>query len=204
MITLYSAPRTRSIRIAWLLEEMQLDYRLVNGEFRRTSSEFFIQDTPTGKYPTLDDDGMVMFESGAIAEYLLEKYDAKGLAPAPGSDDRGEFLQWMYFADATAYSPLGIVAWLTLYRDDQEQNSEIIKDALNRARTGFQLLEDHLSKQAYVLTSGFSAADIMIAFTLLSAKALGALDEKSVLNDYLARLMARPAFQLAMKKTGNV
>lgn len=74
MLKLYSAPRTRSIRIAWLLEEMGQPYELINSEFIPTSDEFFIQKTPTGKYPTIDDNGFVMFESGAIAEYLLEKY----------------------------------------------------------------------------------------------------------------------------------
>lgn len=73
MLKLYSAPRTRSIRVAWLLEEMDMRYQLISGEFRQTGSRFFIEATPTRKYPTIDDDGVVMMESGANVEHLQDK-----------------------------------------------------------------------------------------------------------------------------------
>ncbi len=206
MLKLYSAPRTRSIRVAWLLEEMQLPYELVSSTFIPTLSTFFIQNTPTGKFPTLDDDGAIMFESGAICEYLIEKYADESpvpMAPAVGDPLRGEFLQWMHFADATAFSPLGIVIWLAVYRDDAAQNEHIIADATARAATGLKLLEDHLADRTYLLGETFSAADIMMVFTLMAAKLLGVIQEGSVLDTYLARLQQREAFGRAFEKTGG-
>ncbi len=97
MLKLHSAPRTRRIRIAWLLEKLGKAYELSTGEFSQT--------TPTGKCPTIDDDGFITFESDAIVEYLLKKYIDSTFSPERGDPERGEFLQWMYFADATAFSP---------------------------------------------------------------------------------------------------
>ena len=203
MLKLYSAPRTRSIRVAWLFEEMGLEYELINGEFVRTGSAFYVQDTPTGKFPTIDDDGFVMFESGAIIEYVLARYGDGSLQPAVGSADYGEYLQWLHFADATAFSPLGILAWLTLYRDDADQHEGLIADAKKRAATGFEYLARQMADRTWILGDQFTAADVMLGFTLLSARSFGVIPDESPLTDYLSRLQARPAFVRAAVKTGN-
>ena len=109
----------------------------------------------------------------------------------------------MHFADATAFSPLGIVIWLAVYRDDAAQNEHIIADATARAATGLKLLEDHLADRTYLLGETFSAADIMMVFTLMAAKLLGVIQEGSVLDTYLARLQQREAFVGAFEKTGG-
>lgn len=203
MLKLYSAPRTRSIRVAWLLEELKLEYELIQGEFKPTGSNFYIQETPTGKYPTIDDEGLILIESGAICEYLLDKYGDAGLRPDRGTNSYGEYLQWMYFADATAFAPLGIVVWLTLYRDDTDQNMHLVHDAKERAKSGLAYLEDHLEGRNWILGDQFSAADIMMAFTLQAADALGVLTDFPTLTSYLSRLRNRETFTIAAKKTGN-
>lgn len=203
MLKLYSAPRTRSFRVAWLLEELGIDYELIQGEFQRTGSSFYIQKTPTGKFPTLDDDGFIMIESCAIAEYLMDKYGDQGLRPERGTTQYGEYLQWMYFADATAFAPLGIVVWLSVYRDDAADNQALIKDAVERARSGFQYLEQALKDNRYLLGDQLSAADIMMSFTLMSAEALQILEAFPRLSDYLARLRSLETFGITLEKTGN-
>ena len=82
MIKLYYAPRTRSVRIAWLLEELGLPYALERVEFQPPARDFFVQKTPLGKLPTIEDGDVVMGESGAIVEYILERYQW----PAPACD----------------------------------------------------------------------------------------------------------------------
>ena len=72
MIRLYHAPRTRSIRVLWLLEELGLPFELVSIEYQPPAKPF-AQRTPSGKFPTLEDGDTVMFESGAIVEYVLER-----------------------------------------------------------------------------------------------------------------------------------
>ncbi len=141
MIKLYFAPRTRSVRILWLLEELGLPYELKRIEFERTSNRFFVQKTPTGKLPTLEDGEVLMCESGAIVEYLLERYGEGRLAPAPGAPERARFLQWLHFAESTAFPPLGITVWLMQYRDDSEGHGTIVRDARTRAAAAFGYLE---------------------------------------------------------------
>lgn len=203
MLKLYSAPRTRGIRVAWLLEELGLPYELENAEFVQTKSTFFIQKTPTGKFPTIDDDGFVMCESGAILEYIIGKYGAGRLIPEAGTRAHGRCLQWMYFADATAFSPLGIVIWLAVYRDDAAEHPALIEDARARAATGFDWLAQELGDAEYLVDNTFSAADIMMGFTLLAARLLGIVAADTRLDRYLTRLEARPAYQRALEKTGG-
>ncbi len=203
MLKLYSAPRTRSLRIAWLLEELAQPYEIIQSTFVPTTDKFFIQSTPTGKYPTIDDDGFIMFESGAIIEYLLEKFAPGSLMPPAGTREKGQCLQWMHFADATAFSPLGIVIWLSVYRDDAANHPALVEDARLRAKTGLQLLENHLADKTWLLEEQFTAADIMMGFTLMAASLLGIVDPDSNLSRYLDRLQARPALQIALTKTGG-
>lgn len=196
MIKLYFAPRTRSLRILWLLEELGLPYELERVDFVPPAKNFFVQRTPLGKLPAIEDGDVVMCESGAIVEYILERYGDGRLAPAVGSPERAAFLQWVHFAESTAFPPLGIVVWLTLYRDDAEQHGSIVQDARARAAMGLEFLQRELGQRTYLLGEEFSAADIMVGFTLVAARLLGVLDERyPALHAYVARLEARPAFQ---------
>ena len=88
MITLYHAPRTRSLRIIWLLEELGIPYELETVGFAPPARPF-TQQTPTGKFPTLTDGEITIFESAAIGEYLVERYGNGRLAPAIGTPARG-------------------------------------------------------------------------------------------------------------------
>lgn len=198
MIKLYFAPRTRAVRVAWLLEELKLPYQLERADFVPPAVRFFSQSTPTGKFPTLVDGDLVMCESGAIIETLLERYGEGRLAPAIGSAERPLYLQWFHFAESTAFPPLGIIVWLTRYRGEADSQGPLLADARSRAASGFDFLERNLADDGYVVGSEFSAADIMLGFTLAAGRSLGVLDERfPKTNAYFARLVARPAFQIA-------
>jgi glutathione S-transferase len=198
MIRLWFAPRTRSVRILWLLEELGLPYELEHVEFQRTESTFFTQATPTGKLPTVEDDGVLLCESGAIVEYILERYGNGRLAPPVGAATRGEYLQWLHFAESTAFPPIGIVVWLTLYRSDADKHPDVVASARERAAAGLDFAEKALEGRDYLVGNEFTAADIMMGFTLFAATATGILDDRHPrLRAYLARLGERPAFQKA-------
>jgi len=199
MIRLYHASRTRSVRILWLLEELELDYEVARTDFRPPAEQFFAQSTPLGKFPTLQDGEVLMCESGAIVEYLLERYGNGRLAPPVGSPARAAYLQWLHFAESTAFPPLGILVWLTRYRDDATEHLTLIEDTRTRAASGFEFLERELGDKRYLLGDEFSAADIMMGFTLIAARTLGVLDQHYPgLQRYLGRLEARPALQKAL------
>jgi glutathione S-transferase len=197
VIKLYYAPRTRAVRVVWLLEELGLPYELVRVPFQPPATKFFVQSSPTGKIPTLEDGDVSMCESGAIVEYLLERYGAGRLAPPIGSPDRARFLQWLHFAESTAFPPLGIVVWLVLYRGNSPDEAKLIADARERAAAGFEFLERELGDSTYLLGKEFTAADIMMGFTLVAARQLGVLSAERFpgLTAYLGRLLQRPALQ---------
>lgn len=198
MIRLYHAPRTRSVRIRWLLEELGLPYELRTVDFS-PPSRTFSQRTPLGKLPVIEDGDVVICESGAILEYILERHGAGRLAPCVGSPLRGPFLQWVHFAEGTAYPPLGVIVWHTLYKRDAESVPAVIEDARERARAALDFVEQAISGREYLLGKEFSGADIMMGFTLAVARALGVLDDRyPELERYLPRLEARSAFRRAM------
>jgi glutathione S-transferase len=197
MITLWFAPRTRAVRVRWLLEELGVPYELRRVEFQRPA-QAFVQDTPLGKLPVIEDDGVTIGESGAIVEYILERYGAGRLAPPIGSPLRGPFLQWVHFAEATAFPPLGVIVWHVVYQGDADANPGAIAGARERAAGSLAFVERALGTHQYLLGRDFSAADVMMGFTLLAARLLGVLDERFPrLEAYLARLECRPAFQRA-------
>jgi glutathione S-transferase len=200
-IKLYFAPRTRAVRILWLLEELGLPYELARVEFQPTATEFFIQKTPTGKLPTIEDGGVVMAESGAIVEYLLERYGQGRLAPPVGTPARAEYLQWLHFAESTLFPPLGIVVWLTRYRDDGAEHATVVADARARAAMCLEQVERRLADRPYIAGPEFTAADIMLGFTLFAARFVEVLETADCPNiaAYLARLEARPAYRAAFE-----
>jgi len=200
MIVLYFAPGTRSIRVRWLLEELGLPYVLRRVTFKPPQEKVFAQDTPLGRLPVIEDGEMTMCESGAIIEYVLERYGNGRLAPPVGSPLRGEFLQWMYFAEASAFPPLGVIVRHALYKGDADKVAGAISDARERARTALDFVERALDGKDYLLGGEFSAADVMMGFTLMAARALGVLDQAyPQLGQYLARLEARPAFTASVE-----
>ena len=195
MITLYHAPRTRSVRIHWLLEELGLPYRLEVVDFVPPPTPF-AQRTPSGKFPAIVDGDVTMFESGAIVEYVLERHGKGRLAPPPGTAARAAFLQWVHFAEATAFPPLGNMAWHTLFRQDADQLQSAMADYRGWALAALDVVERALAGRDYLLGGELSGADIMMGYTVVCAKWFGLLDERQPnLAGYLARLEERPAFR---------
>jgi glutathione S-transferase len=198
VIALYFAPRTRSVRVRWLLEELGVPYELRRVTFN-PPTRAFSQDTPLGKLPVVEDGGVTICESGAIVEYVLERYGNGRLAPPIGSPLRGPFLQWIHFAEATAFPPIGVIVWHTLYQRDADRIPTVIESARERARAAFDFVERALDGRDYLLGE-FSAADVMMGFTLMAGRMLGVLDDRHpALGRYVDRLQARPALQIALE-----
>jgi len=198
MLKLYHAQLTRSVRIVWLLEELGIPYELATVAFRPPRHSFE-QDTPTGKFPALEDGGLVMFESGAILEYVIEKYGNGRLAPAIGSPERGPYLQWVHFAEATAFPPIGDIARHTMFLPEAERIPQVATDGRARAKNALDVLERALDGKDYLVGKELSGADIMMGYFLMAARMLGLVgaDYPNV-SAYWDRLAARPALQKAL------
>ncbi len=198
MLVLHHAPRTRSVRVRWLLLELGVPHELRRVDFVPPKEGFFSQATPLGKIPVVEEDGAVFCESGAILEYILERHGEGRLAPAVGSPARGPFLQWMHWAEGTLSQPLSVLLWHRIYKGDAEALPSVIDEATTRAHRSLDFLAEGLGDGPWILGRDFSAADIMLGFTLAAAQVLGALGEgHPTLVAYLGRMQERPAFQQA-------
>ena len=199
MLKLHFAPLTRSVRIRWLLEEVGLEYELLRSEYNRDGSMGFAQDTPSGQYPYIEDGDVALSESGAIVQYVLERYGSGQLEPSIGSKDRAAYLYWLHFAEGTAANAINTTVWLTVYRDDADRHQDIISAVRDSANTVFGKVEAGLATQPYIAGNEFSAADIMMGFTLGSAKWLELLtDAHPKTLEYVDRLFARSALQKSL------
>ncbi len=198
---LYHSPQTRSVRVLWLLEELSVPYELVQFDFtpENLKKPEYLRISPLGKVPAIQDGDLTMFESGAIVEYILEKYGNGRLAPAAGTPARALFLQWIHFAEATATPPLTDMVQHTMMKPEAERIPAVVADAHNRAVAILGVVEQALAGKQYLLGTEFSAADIMMGYTMLLMKWFGLLsDAYPNIVAYLARLEGRPALQKAL------
>lgn len=198
MIRIYHAKGTRSMRLIWLCEELGLPYELAPVDFTpagRAKPEWR-QISPTGKVPAIHDGEFSMFESGAIVEYLLERYGKGRLRPAPGTPDSGLYLQWSWFAEATFARPLGDIAQHTVVRPEPQRIPAVVEDAKLRTLVCLDALEAAVPAGRYLLNSGFTAADIMMGYPVFLARRFGVLTPANYpnVNAYLARLETHAGF----------
>ena len=105
MIKIFHAPGSRSVRIIWLLEELGLDYELEVLK-RGEVNEAFIEASPFSKLPTIIDGEVVMSESVAIVQYILQKYGEGRLEPDHDSNQYAEYLQWLNFGESVLIDPI--------------------------------------------------------------------------------------------------
>ena len=200
MIKLYHAPKTRSVRVLWLLEELGLPYDLVVMPFTQEAlkSAEFLRVNPCGALPAIEDGDVTMFESGAILEYVLERYGNGRLAPPPGTPARARYLQWVHFGEASLLPPLGDIAQHAIFRPEAERIPAMVADGRRRATAKLDVLEQALSGSPYLCGEAFTAADIMVGYGVALTRLLGVLgDGHPRVGAYLARLEKRPPFQKA-------
>ncbi len=211
MITIYHVPRTRSARVIWLCEELGLPYEVVPVDFSpeyRKSAEWR-RLNPIGKVPAMTDvdaDGnpFTMIESGAMVHYILERYGEGRLQPRAGSPENALFLQWSWFAEASLARPLGDMVHHRILKPEPERIPAVVEDGRERAEICLDAVEAALEGRDYLLGSEFSAADIMMGYSLALARRLGLLDERYPnVVAYMDRLGARPGFLIGFADAGR-
>ena len=196
MIRIYHVPVTRSHRVIWLAEELGLEYEARKISFRpefRMSDEWLTKN-PVGKVPAMDDGELTLFESGAMVQYLLDRYGEGRLQPEPGTPAHAIYLQWSWFAEATFARPLGEI--VNHRRNFSPEHPEIIEEMQSRALLCVAAL-DRAVRDREFLCGEFSAADIMMGYSLKLCERLAPHSGYGALEAYWQRLQARPACQRA-------
>ncbi len=205
MITLHHLRIGRSVFTAWLLEELGVEYALEiydrHPETMRAPPELR-RIHPLGKSPVIVDDGLMIAESGAIASYLIERYDAAGALGPPAEDTAAQavYAQWLHYAEGSAFAPLLIQLLLTR----EPGGAPFLKAfADGEAALHLSYVQTQLGDQPFLLGETLKGPDFGVSYALSLAERLGLLAERPPLQAYLTRTRDRPAFQRALARTGG-
>lgn len=197
MITLFHCPKSRSTRFIFLLEELGAPYQIRQMTIRHsdgTGAADSANPHPHGKVPAITDDGVVVFESPAIALYLTDKFPQQRLGPLAGEPGRGAYLSWLcYYTGVLEPAfiskflntevPRGMAGWVPV----EEAMAAVIKQ---------------LSQGSYLLGEHFSAADILYGTTFAMFLQSPLMPKSTVVEDYVQRIVSRPAFARAQALDG--
>jgi glutathione S-transferase len=200
-VKLYYARNSRAVRVAWLLEELGLDYRVqkftIGDKAMRDPAYLAIH--PAGRVPALEDNGVVLFESGAIIQYILARYGGGQLEPPLESPDFAAYLQWFHYCEGMIMVPINTLVVETVLLPADRRNEVNVKRAGKLLDQALQTVEAHMRRHDY-LAGDFSAADIMTGHAILVARDLIGADfsDKPNLADYADRLLQRPALRRAL------
>jgi glutathione S-transferase len=201
MITVHHARRARSVRLIWVLEELGVPYEAVPLEFNQGSlrSTEYVKLHPLGQVPVLIDGDITMIESGAIVEYLLQRY-ANGRLQLPASAswaERAEYLQWFHFGEATLAKQLSEIV-RNRFGHEPERVPAALEIGRRRFHEALLVIEHALAGRNYICGEEFTAADIMVSYPITMGKIVSELPP-GVDNAlaYMNRLKQRPAYAKA-------
>ena len=217
MLIVHHLNNSRSQRVLWLLEELEVPYEI--RKYERDPRTLLAPPElraihPLGKSPVIEDDGQVVAESGAIVEYLVDRYDTGRLAPLPGMPERLRFNYWLHYAEGSAMPPLllKLVALRIANAPMPFFAKPIAKKIANTLQSTFvdpQLalhlgyVDKELAATGWFVGSEFSAADIQMSFPMEAALARSGMANKLPnIAAFVKRIQQRPAYQRALKRGG--
>jgi glutathione S-transferase len=217
MITVHHLNNSRSQRVLWLLEELGLPYEIKKYERdpKTMLAPLSLQQVhPLGKSPVITDDGVTVAESGAVIEYLVERYGNGRLAPAIGSPERLSWRYWLHFAEGSAMPPL--LLKLIFDRIPKSPMPFFVKPIARgisakvlaamvdpNLKRQLDFMEGELGKSEWFAGDEFSAADIQMSFPIEAASQRAGLDaSRPKLMSFLKRIHARPAYKKALERGG--
>jgi glutathione S-transferase len=216
VITLHHLENSRSHRILWLLEELGVPYEIKRYQRDPKTSlapPELLRVHPLGKSPVITDDGLTIAESGAIVEYLVDRYGNGALVPPPGSPERLRYTYWLHFAEGTAMPYL--VMKLVFNRVEKGPMPFFVRPIARaiaaKVKGGFfdpnlqrivAFIEAELGRSDWFAGDAFTAADIQMSMPVEAATArVGA---RPNMTRFLERIHARPAYQRAIEKGGEL
>jgi glutathione S-transferase len=216
MITVHHLQHSRSQRILWLLEELGVDYEIKRYD-RDPETRLAPPDLrdihPLGKAPLITDGDVTIAESGAIIEYLVDKYDDGTLRPAAGTNERLAYTYWLHYAEGT-FSPLMMIA-LIMGRIENAPLPFFLKPVAKgiaaKVRDGYlgpniknnlDFMELTLGKSPWFCGDKLTAADIQMSFALEAAEVRADLSNYPSIAGFLERMRARPAYRRGVEKGG--
>jgi glutathione S-transferase len=192
MMKLYWSPRSRSFSALWLMEETGQPYERVLTDITTGAQKApeYLAINPMGKVPALSDGDAALGEAAAICAYIADRYPEAKLAPAVTDPRRARYLQWLFFSPG-CIEPAIIQIFTKL-------EVPASTAAWGSADQTFDALDTALQRGPWILGEKFSAADITVGSGLnFAVRLFKMVPSRPAFDAYLARCMARPAFQRA-------
>ena len=196
------------MRVLWLLEELGVPFQVVPHAFDKTlRSPDYLTVSPAGRVPSVEMDGESYFESGAIIEILCERFPERGLGRLIGDLDRPDWLIWLHFAETITQHAAALTQQHIAIRDDATRSPIVMKLEAARLKKCYAAIEGRLStpveNRDYLLTSGFSAADIAVGQAVYLGRYFATLDGFPETAKWFARITERPGFVASLPDRGG-
>ncbi len=196
---LHHCHQARSMRSLWLLHEIGLDFELVTHPFGPDLYKpEYLRQHPLGRVPSFTDGAITLFESGAICEYLCEQYDPGMLWRWPGHEERAEWLQWLHYAETIAVHVANLTQQHIVIWEDKDRSPLVMKLEARRLAKAIAVVEAALEGRRYLLSSGFSAVDTGVGYSIYAAQHFTDLSAFPNVAAYLAHIEGRAAFRKAL------
>ncbi|MDZ7954873.1 glutathione S-transferase [Nostoc sp. DedQUE09] len=205
MIVVHHLNNSRSQRVLWLLEELGIEYEIKFYERdakTMMAPESLRQVHPLGKSPVITDADLAIAESGAIIEYLIDRYGNGQLVPASGTPEHLRYKYWLHYAEGSAMLPL--VMQVILNNFGAGDSSVVSGFVAPQIKLHFDYIEDELRKNTWFVGNEFTAADIQMSFPLEIVAALPEeVNNRPKLKEFVERIHGRPAYKRALERGGK-
>lgn len=200
MLTIHHSPGTRGFRVMWVCEALGVPYEIrpvnFSADYRRTPEWRAVH--PVGKVPVMDDGDVRMHESGAMVQYVLERYGNGRLQPAKNEPAYAHFLQWLWFSEATFQRPLGEIT--NHRREFNPELPDVVAEMKARATLCVAALDQALTGRPYLLGDTMTAADLSMAYVMRGYRRSVSEDLPANVQGFWERLTALPSYERTVQR----
>jgi len=205
MIVVHHLNNSRSQRVLWLLEELGIEYEIKC--YERDTETMLAPESlrnvhPLGKSPVITDADLTIAESGAIIEYLVDRYGNGSLVPAQGTPERLRYTYWLHYAEGSAMPPL--VMRLIFNNFGIGDSKAMDAFIMPQIKLHFDYIEGELSKSTWFAGEEFTAADIQMSFPLeILAGVTEQVESRPKIKEFVDRIHGRAAYKRALERGGK-
>ena len=209
MITLHHCPQTRSMRSLWVLHELGIPFDIALHRFDKSLRDpDYLNISAAGRVPALEIDGKQVFETGAITQLLCEWFSPDKLGRGLTHPERADWLVWVHFAETISQHTAALTQQHVALREDYMRSPIVMKLEAARVAKCYDALEARLStpieNRDYVLTSGFSAADISVGQAVYMSRYFVTLDKHPSVAEWYERITERASFEKSLPENGGI
>lgn len=202
MLKVHHLNNSRSQRILWLLEEIGTPYEIVH-HTRDTTTNLappsLLEIHPLGKSPVIEDNGRVVYETGAIIEYICQRHGGSTLIPPTDSDNYVRYLELMHFSEGSAMLPI----MLNLYTGRLGDAAAPLRPRIDQQlESHFAFIESQIQSSGYFVGETLTGADIAMSFPVEAAVKMGRAEDKPKTKAFFDMIHSRPAYQAGIEKGG--